>query len=290
MSQQVQWISPTGTTLTFSTAEGSALRFTRKYDGFGKINTDHQTFQSPLQDGITPVHTRIPERHISFEIKITAADLPSLEALELSLIQALNPMNGTGTLVYTQEGGSVYAIPCRGYNTPTFSTTERGPTWQQATLEFIAFYPFWISTTPITVPLAAFTGGFAEPLTSPFNFGLATNAATVTNIGDVACPAVIIFNGAITNPRLDNLSTGEYIAAIMDLLSGEQIIITTGPGAPSVRYLHGTSNDNGFQYLSDDSIMFWLQPGDNDLDFSASSSVGSDASMSLTFYPQFSGV
>ena len=292
MSQQVQWISPNGATLTFSTAEGAQYRFTKKYDGFSKHNTDHQCFQSPLQDGITPVHTRIAERHISFEVIISCpqSNLVLLESLVLQMVQAFYPQPGTGTLIYTQESGKQYGIACRGSNTPNLSMGQRGPTWQQVTIDLIAFWPYWVSTTPTIKSLNSFTGGFQEPIGTPFDFGLATETETVVNGGDVPTPAVITFNGSITNPRLDNLTTGEYISITKTLGSGEQLIITTGPGSPSVRYIHGGVNDNGFQYIDDDTIFFMLQPGNNILDFSASAAVGTDAAMTIEYYDQFSGV
>jgi hypothetical protein len=291
MSQQLQWVTPDGlTTITFS-RDALDYKLLREYDGFSKMSTTHQTFVSPYLDGSTPVNTKIEERHISFAIMINAVDLPTLEAQILALTQALNPKSGSGTLVYTQEGGAVYAITCRADNTPNLSTSVRGPTWQKATIDLIAFSPYWFDPVPVEENLAAFTGGMTSPITFPMTFGTATQQATVTNTGDVAAPCTITIHGAITNPRLDNLTTGEYISATLTIAEGESLAIKTGPGAPTVRYLHGTSDDNGFQYLSDAStVTLLMEAGDNVLDFSASTSVGATAYCEVSFYPQFSGV
>lgn len=297
MSQSLQWIATDGTTIDFTTDSTSDYRFLKGYDGFAKIPVSHQVIRSPYIDGSFPINSRIDERMVSFRVRITGDDLPDLESNILTLTRALNPKLGTGLLIFTQEGGSEYALACRGNNTPNLSTSARGRTWQEAIIDLIAFNPFWYDPTPTVETLATFTGGFTFPLSSPFTFGTASETSTITNPGDVASPFTLTFNGEITDPHMDfttivdGVSVTKFIDVDLALGSGEQLVITTGPGAPTVRYLHGGTDDNGFQYISDDSTLtLTILPGDNILDFTSSASIGDDAFCEVSYYPQYSGV
>jgi hypothetical protein len=297
MSQSLQWIAPDGTTINFTTDGSSDYKFLKAYDGFSMIPTSHITIRSPYLDGSAVQDTRIEERNVSFRIMIVADDLPELESNILALTRSLNPKLGTGVLVFTQDGGSIYALACRGNNTPSLSTTSRGRTWQEASIDLIAFNPFWYDPDPTVATLATLTGGFTFPLTSPFTFGTASPAITLNNPGDVSTPVTIAFYGDITNPSISftaivgGVSVTKTITATLTMSAGDSFIITTGPGSPTVRYLHGTSDDNGFEYISDASVLtLQIQPGDNVIDFSASAAIGADAYCGISFYPQYSGV
>jgi hypothetical protein len=296
MAQGLVFTPASGSAVTFSTTEGEIYKFLRAYDGFSKIPTSHQVIRSPYLDGSFPLNTRIDERMVSFSILITAATQALLDAAILDLTTALNPKLGTGVLTYTQEGGTVYALNCRANNTPSLSTSK-GPTWQYATIDLIAFNPFWYNPTLTEETLATFAGGFTFPLTFPYTFGTASETATVTNGGNVASPFTLVFNGEIVNPVMtfttvkDGVSTTKTISATLTIAAGDTLTITTGPGAPVVTKVTSGTATNGFQYIDSASdLTTQIEPGDNVLDFSSSSSIGATAYCSISFYEQFIGV
>lgn len=297
MAQGLVFTPASGDAITFSTTEGETYKFLRAYSGFATIPTTHQVIRSPYLDGSFPLNTRIDERTVSFDIMITASTQALLEAAILDLTTALNPKLGTGVLTYTQECGTTYALNCRGNNTPTLSATVRGATWQKATIDLIAFNPFWYNPTLTEETLATFAGGFTFPLTSPYTFGTASETATVTNNGNVASPFTLVFNGEIVDPVMtfttvkDGVSTTKTISATLTIAAGDTLTVKTGPGAPTVTKVTSGTSTNGFQYIDSASdLTTQIEPGENVLDFSSSSSIGATAYCAISFYEQFIGV
>lgn len=81
---------------------------------------------------------------------------------------------------------------------------------------------------------------------------------TVTNLGNTYANPIITINGALTNPRIDNLSTGKYMSFTRTLALGEQIVIDV---------LNGTIKDENGTDISGDldlgSEFIKLKSGDN---------------------------
>ena len=297
MSQQLIFTPPSGDAITFNTAVGSTYKFLRAYDGFAKIPTSHQVIRSPYLDVAFPLNTRIDERYISFGIRISASTMPLLEAAILALTEALNPKLGTGVLTYTQEGGAVYALACRANNTPNLSLTSRGRTWQDATIDLIAFNPFWYDPTAEVVTLATFTGGFTFPLTSPFTLGTASEETTIDNPGSVASPFTLVIYGEVVNPNItfvtvkDGVTTTKTISATLTVAAGDTLTITTGPGAPVITKVTSGTATNGFQYMdSAADLTTQIEPGENVVSFASSTSIGATAYCTITYYKQYIGV
>ena len=70
--------------------------------------------------------------------------------------------------------------------------------------------------------MQAWVGGFEFPIElDPYmEFETAGNEITIDNIG-TGKPVVIEFNGPAVNPRVDNLTTGEFIKINRELQAGE---------------------------------------------------------------------
>jgi len=81
---------------------------------------------------------------------------------------------------------------------------------------------------------------------------------TVANLGNTYANPIITINGALTNPKLENLSTGKYMSFSRVLSLGEKIIIDV---------LNGTiKNESGSDISSDLDIgseFIKLKSGDN---------------------------
>jgi hypothetical protein len=297
MSQQLVFTPPSGDPITFPTTVGSTYKFLRPYSGFAKIPTSHQVIRSPYLDVAFPETTRINERYVSFGIRISATTLPLLEAAILALTEALNPKLGTGVLTYTQEGGAVYALDCLANNTPDLSLNSRGRTWQDATIDLVAFNPFWYDPVPVTVVLATFTGGFTFPLTSPYTLGTASEETTIDNPGSVASPFTLVIYGEVVDPVItfttikDGVTTVKTISATLTVAAGDTLTITTGPGAPVITKVTSGTATNGFQYMDSVSdLTTQIEPGENVLSFASSASIGATAYCTVTYYKQYIGV
>jgi tail protein len=99
----------------------------------------------------------------------------------------------------------------------------------------------------------------------PIYFGNILPANIATNTGQVDSPVSILITGACTNPKITNLTTGEFIKLKnLTMISTDQLVIDTAFGQKKVE-LNGASI---FNKLDPASTFFSLIKGDNEIDFS----------------------
>jgi hypothetical protein len=233
----------------------------------------------------------VEPREILLEYLLSSTSIAGRDAFIQTLKTAFNPKDGLGLLTLGMDGSIDRSIWCVPLGEPEcLPAAGRRPFRQLVQVRLRAPWPHFFDPEINTVTLASFAGGLAFPWSTPWTFGTASTTITITNAGNVATPVIVTFNGDITNPRIDNLTTGKYIKATMALAAGEALRINTAPGEHTVEYFHGGLNTNGFQYLDSGSEFFWLEPGDNILSFSSSSALGAGSSCNLEYFDQFVGV
>lgn len=125
------------------------------------------------------------------------------------------------------------------------------------------------------------SGTATFPFTFPIIFGASTTTitATATNGGDLPVyPASITVNGPVTNPKITNTTTSEYIQVNTTLATASNVlIITYDKDSVSVEKDGVSVIDN----VTSGSTYFKLQPGGNALELNGSStSNGAEAVMS----------
>ena len=81
-------------------------------DGFGGTDNEIQTRRGAYQDGTTLQTVRLSPRTLMIRFLILAPDRAGVEQKRRRIAAAFNPRNGAGTLVWTQEDGSQYALRC----------------------------------------------------------------------------------------------------------------------------------------------------------------------------------
>lgn len=102
-------------------------------------------------------------------------------------------------------------------------------------------------------------------ISDPVLFGDIQPNNIAVNEGHVPAPVLITINGACTNPRIDNISTGEYIQFNgLTMGADDRLEINTAFGEKSV-HLNGTINV--FNKLDWNSTFFSLQVGENEIKF-----------------------
>lgn len=111
----------------------------------------------------------------------------------------------------------------------------------------------------------------------------AGGSATATNAGDETAYPIITLNGPLTNPRIFNDSTGEFIALTLTISDGESVEID--PAEPTV-VQGGVTNRIGA--VSDDSTYFGLGSG-NTLLRLTTSVPGEGGSATFTWRDTFGG-
>jgi hypothetical protein len=257
----------------------------------GTVESLDASRKAPYSDGEGYYGTTLAVREMIIPYVLFADSRADLFTAIRTVKNAFQPKDGLGLLLVTLDGGVERAIWCKPTGeVKTPGGASRGTWYQEVYVNLRAYYPFFIDPELKSATLASFSGGLTMPFTTPVSLGIAIQQVTITNSGDSPTPITVTFQGEITNPRIDNLTTGEYIKATMTLGSGEFLRINTGQGQHTVRYIHGTTDERGNKYLDSGSKFFWLEPGSNVLSFSSSSSLGAGSGCVIEYFDQYLGV
>lgn len=182
-----------------------------------------------------------------------------------------NPLNGIITMKIYLNTGEVYNRDIVFSTAPSFpiGTANRNKDWQIVQLNFTAHNPFWYADEEIVETFQSVEPEFQFPFTmaasAPVFYGTILPNNIAKNEGQVPAPVAITIVGACTNPRIDNITTGEYIAFNnLTMTATDELEINTAFGEKKVS-LNGT---NIFNKLDFSSTFFQLVKGDNEIKFS----------------------
>ena len=179
-----------------------------------------------------------------------------------------NPLLGDGVLIYKNDYLS-RQITVRVTGSPEL--TEKTELYGKYTVELTAYNPFWRSMSENALKMGGFTGGIEYPLFfsgESVTFANKSMNTLITTTSDVETPLRIEFAGPCDTPVI---SCGtNHIELDTEILTGEKIIITTGFGEKLVRKIDANGNETNVNHLiSNTSTFFSLQPGSNNMTFTA---------------------
>lgn len=117
------------------------------------------------------------------------------------------------------------------------------------------------------IGISAAVGGRSYPRTYPLAFGGGSSASiTATNSGNFSTRPVALIAGPITNPRIENVTTGEAVKLAIALTSTDTL--TVDFDARTI-VLNGTASR--YSALTSDSVWWELAPGNSLVRLSADS-------------------
>lgn len=261
--------------------------------GFGGIDYQHMSNQSPYQNGGSYFFSRSNIRTVSFQFRIYANSYDDMQEHKLHISRLLSSAYGEGVLrIYTNIANTKYydlAVVPDG-NPSMFSMISNAPdTVCTCNVNLTAFNPFWVNPAGNEVTFDTFEGGFQIPFTYPFSLGTSGHAV-VSNSGSVPTPCTIILTGNYVNPVLTNNRTGESIKVVTALGNGESLVIDTNPQTSSVTHISSSGiRTSMFNAVSSDSSFWQLQPGNNDI---ICTDAGGTMSLPVTiqWYDRYAGV
>lgn len=109
------------------------------------------------------------------------------------------------------------------------------------------------------------SGGYVTPYVLPVEWQPATQPTNVINSGNYPIKPFIQFSGGVTNPRLTNLTTGEYMQVNISTVDGDELII-------DMKKRHILLNGGSILALKETNANFWnLEPEDNLLELTTGS-------------------
>ena len=230
------------------------------------------TTQSWNQHGNTPIDALMEpyEGEFVFIIKTSYLQPQQIAEERRKITNICNPLNGKVEMTVTLNDDSVFNRDITFVTAPQFPTglENRNKDWQKVQLLYSANNPFWYAETEIIESFQGVTPLFTFPFTmstaSPVVFGNVIPSNIATNQGQVQAPVVIEIKGACVNPRIENETTGEFIAfKNLTMTATDVLVIDTTFGQKKVE-LNG---ENIFNKLDFASTFFNLQIGDNSIDF-----------------------
>lgn len=257
-------------------------------DGLGDVDADIQTQKAPYQDGVTFIDAILAPRYVNIEFIIRGNDYAEVRARRTKFANILSPKLGLGTLRYI-SGDLVREIRAVADTVPFFPDGEaRGERWQRGTVSFICPSPYWTSTEITEEP--TFKPLFEFPFEGEFEFGEQRDERIITNDGDAPAPLYIEFYGPALNPRITNVTTGEFIKINRMLGEGEFLRIDTSAENRVVEFVNPDgSATNVFNWIDLSSTFFQLQTGDNEIAYSADSDI-QGAIVNINYAKRYAGI
>ncbi len=130
--------------------------------------------------------------------------------------------------------------------------------------------PYFQSTEQICEKISTLIGGWKWKFTLPFRMKqYGPLEKVIVNNGHLPAPVEIFFRGPAVNPKIVNHRTGQYIRLKRTLTTDDSLYISTAYGKKTVEIrTEGGSTEDGWDYLDLESEFFWLQKGENRIEYS----------------------
>ncbi len=262
--------------------------FLQKISGTDSLRQAVNTFRAPDQDGAFFISGALEMRNITLEGTVIADSREHAATLQRRLLRLFSP-KAQGTLIY-RDARIVCVV-----EEIAFSVTI-GARYPSFFVSFLCPSPFFEALEQLRAELAAWVSKFSFPLEIPqtgMEFGLRepSQIAVLDNTGDVACGCTVIFTalGALTNPEIMNVNTGEVFRYLKTMSAGEQLRVHTHFAAKRAVRIIGGTETNAFQYVDTASTFFQLAPGLNTLRYNAADNLDL-LEVSVFHRPQYLGV
>lgn len=238
-------------------------------------------------DGSVVNNTSVEKRNIVLTIQILGDATAGKKAL-----YSVFKSKQQGELFYKSDGWEV-KIPCYTEKLEIVPTARP----LKAVISLICPQPYWEALDALHVELQSITNAFYFPLVLleegiPLGIINPQYAINVENDGDVTLGFTVEFianNGTVSNPRLINTQTLEYLALDMEMQAGDVITICTTRSNKRVTLTRNGVDYNYFNSLADGSTFLQLDEGDNEFQFTADGGE-SNLLMRMSYVPLYIGV
>ena len=237
-------------------------------EGRGGVEANVQMQSAPYQDGSTYIDTLLSTRPLTLQVSLIAESRDELNHLRHRISNIFNPKLGVGQLIY-KNGDTERTIEVVVDGSPAFPVGDaKGKWFQKTAINLIAPNPYWEGTEIENYKLEDFVGNFRFPFHFPVRFATRGDGRTLINKGDVPTPIKVEFRGPVTNPKITNLTTGEFIRVNRAIPAGYILILDTSFGNKRVEIVAPDGVvQNAFHYIDLESTFFNLVVGENRFSF-----------------------
>lgn len=264
--QKVTYVNAIGESITFE-AKRPFLLFS--LDGFDSVETDLKSSKGFNQDGESYINTTLDKRQLVIGFNLLCSSREDVVAMRDKAMRVFNPKLKEGYLYYSYAGLE-RKIKCKPDKSPVMKNTSKLDTTGEVIL--IAHDPYFTDLNESVEELNSWVGGLNFPLNLPTNFKTkGESKKNLYNDGHVNSPITIVFKGPAINPKVTNITTGEFIEVNRELTSEDTLYITTGYQNKTVVIERNGIKENAFNYINLNSTFFSLVIGDNLIEYSTES-------------------
>lgn len=270
-------------TIDFSIRNGIAIE---KIASLAQQNVDFETTKSNREIGEKLEHQRVNPKTIA----IRGTLLGPCDAMREQITHVIAPLS-EGKLIFNDT----YELTVHVKTSPDI---ERYAANAKFSFSLYAPYPYWLKREKSKTTLVGLKALFSFPWNisdpNPFAFSeyVEVGYVTVRNDGEAPAYWTVTFSALdeLTNPRIYNMETGEYVKILKTMNNGEQITVSTEGDELTVicTGADGVETD-GFKYLDIESEPFKLAVGDNFIKTDAETNTIA-LRASISFHSAFVGV
>jgi hypothetical protein len=250
-----------------------------KLEGLALPGIQSQEQKAPYQDGTTYLDALFDPRTVVVSGSISHPQaLGQIFTDRATIISALNPKNGPGTLTYTNDNAT-YTTACHVI-VATFPDKPANEPFQRFQIQFHCNDPYWYGNSAQSISMVLVTGGFTFPFTFPKTFGsyVGSVSTPAVNAGDSVTPVLISVYGPCAVPVITNQTTGQLIKCNITLQSGDVLIINTKFGSKSVTLITSAGVKSNQMATLDPTSTFWqLAIGSNNILYSDNVNSGAES-------------
>ena len=261
---------------------------------WGVVQGTHHSYKYVNQIGVSITSTSLKERSITVTGWIIADTEEEMDERKQFLNRYFDPRYEIDVMYKN------YFLRFVPDNTVKYGTSEKenNDTIVQFQIKGTCADPLFSEINGSKETIAATIATFHFPLIMSTNlyergivFGYRQPSLTakVTNKGAVEVGMKIVFKaiGELTNPRLIDVDTREFVAIEKSMVAGEEIVINTNVGEKSIQGKIGNEDySNYFMYKDIDSTWLQLRLGDNLLRYDADSGLD-NLEVYLYFYNKY---
>ncbi len=240
-------------------------------------------------DGATVTNRRLGPRHIDIVGGIPSGDR---EVYRENLVRFFNPANeGTAIIEYCGRKRKVgYLI-----ENVDFGTLDSVYKIPEFTVSLYCENPMLLSTSSYGRNIAAFIPQFSLPFKCTvekkqiMGYQKISQSVLITNDGDKAVGTEFVITatrGDVSNPIIQNETTGQYIKVMRKLFMGDTLQISTIPRQKEI-LINGSNAITDMDRMSDLSLC--IIPGDNVVEYDAEDGM-TNMDVRLYYTPEYLGV
>lgn len=279
------------------------LAYLAGIDGMGLPGVNRINEHGPLQHGVSDIGFRLTPRNLTLALVIPEHCLYYTRQIRQAFLEAFKPSDAPIGLRFEFPDGSNRQLDTHYTGGLSLPSEGIGRTGGQHTIrdaaQLYAPDPTWYDPDEHTLYFDFGAATFTElafPITFPIVFGdsIVSSYASVFYAGTWLAYPKIFFTGPLTNPSIENLTTGELLRLEYIIAANEQVTIDTRYGHKTVTNNYGT---NLIDKLSSDSDLatFHLAADPESLDgynlfyVSAGDALGIASNVFIRYFDRYIG-